>query len=166
MTKREPRDYVLAGFTYDARVLAAASWHLNLQLEQPLVFGIDEVVDHQIEQEVAALREVFEARADDLHQLVWWQRVRRPVCTCGLVVRSMELLGEPVGHLDQQRWTPAPAVVVKVDDGQSVYVSACQGCRELSRTDDLGSARRWLDEHVCGESGGRTGEPGISERPG
>jgi hypothetical protein len=78
----------------------------------------------------------------------------------------LALLGEPVGHLDQQRWTPAPAVVVKVDDGQSVYVSACQRCRELSRTDDLGSARRWLDEHVCGESGGRTGEPGISERPG
>ncbi|MGZ8736308.1 MAG: hypothetical protein ACXWW7_04000 [Nocardioides sp.] len=148
MTQREPRDYVLGGFAYDARVLAASSWYLNLQLEQPLVFGHDEVADDQVEQEFAALRDVFEARAREIHQLVWWHRVRRPVCTCGLVVRSVERLADPVGHLDQQRWTPARVVVVKVDDGSSAFVSGCQVCRDQCRTDDLEGAWHWLRDHT------------------
>lgn len=161
MTQREPRDYALGGFAYDARVLAAISWSLNLQLEQPLVFGHDEVGDDQLEQEVTALRDVFEARAQDIHQLVWWHRVHRPVCTCGLVVRSMERLADPVGHLDQQRWKPALVVVVKVDDDQSAFVSGCQTCREQCRSDQLSDAQHWSRNHTCRAIPGSPGGGGL-----
>lgn len=148
--QREPRDYQLGRHTYDARVLAANTWYLNLQLEEPLVFGLSDEVDALIEQELAELREVFEARAQDVHQLAWWHRVRRPVCTCGLAIGDLEQLDDPAGHLDPHRWTPAATVVVKVDDGESVYVAGCQACREHTRTDDPAAARGWTHGHTCG----------------
>ena len=158
-TKR-PRDYDLAGFCYDARVVCASSWYLVAQHQAPLVLGeFGEDADRQIEAELAAYAEICDSRADGIHRPVSLEKVDRLVCTCGLVVRTLERFADPVGHLDV-RCRMARALVVKLDDRD--YFAACQSCG--ARTDDVGlvAATAWVSAHQCDE----TPNPGDADTAG
>ena len=143
----KPRDYELGGFVYDARVLAASSWYVNVQHEAPLVLGLDDELDRQVVADLAAIAEIFDSRADGIHRPVRWAKVDRLVCTCALLVRSAERLATPLGHLDV-RMRPARTVVVELPESPR-YLAACQECGASQQHDDVAAAREWTGEHTC-----------------
>lgn len=143
-----PKDYELAGFLYDARVVSASSWYLNLQHEAPLVLGeLGEETDRQIEADLAAYAEIFDARADGIHRPVHLRGVDRLVCTCALVVRTVSRFRKPAGHLDA-RWRLARTIVVDLADGGDI-LAACQECGTSTRHTDVGEAQQWAAKHTC-----------------
>lgn len=144
----DPKAFEFAGFVYDARVVSASSWYLNLQHEAPLDFGeLGEETDRQIEADLAAYAEILDARADGIHRPVRLRTVHRLVCTCALVVRTESRFREPAGHLDA-RWRLARAVVVDLADGGGI-LAACQECGTSTRHPDVGEAQQWAAKHKC-----------------
>jgi hypothetical protein len=143
-----PKDYELGGFLYDARVLGAPSWYVNLQHEAPLVLGVlGPETDRQIEADLAAYAEIFDSRADGIHRPVRLRDVDRLVCTCALVVRTDDRFREPVGHLDV-RCQPARSVIIDLG-GDTEIIFACQACGTSADMTDLPLARGWAADHTC-----------------
>lgn len=143
-----PKDYELAGFLYDARVVSASSWYLNLQHEASLVLGeLGEETDRQIEADLAAYAETLDSRADGIHRPVRLRTVHRLVCTCSLVVHTEARFREPAGHLDA-RWRLARTVVIDLADGGDIR-AACQECGTSTRHPDVGEAQQWATKHQC-----------------
>ena len=142
------RDYQLGSFAYEPRVLSIAGWYVNLQYEEPLVSEHQDLAD-AARQEIEQMEAVLASRQAGLHQLVWWRRVERVTCTCGLVLRSVERFLEPLGHLDQQAWRPATEVVVHLPYDEAPYLAACQLCGEQQRDENLPPAHVWAAAHVC-----------------
>lgn len=136
-----PRDYQLYGFSYDALVLGAHSHYFNAQYAATL---IDD--DPNLEAELSALRALFDARAQGLHQIVWWQPVDRTVCTCGLVLTEAITQDEAVGHVDFIRHELAGTVIIRTPEGD---FAACQHCAARSEHGELAELRSWQRVHCC-----------------
>lgn len=137
---RRPRDYDLYGFRYDAMVLAAHSHYLNARYAATLVD------DPGLEAELTALKAIFDARAEGVHEIVWWSLIDRVVCTCGLVMTSAIRQDDVVGHLDFLRYELAGTILTRTPEGS---FAACQHCTLRSGYDELGLLREWQAEHVC-----------------